>query len=216
MTIKRNPAITSDHLAKYTKISKADLVEAFRDFARDVGGFGETDESQWFAELERRVEIVRAQRKAGNSMLHVEIVPDEPLTLFGSDKPYTPIKCPSKTGWGEVECPKCHECRCEMIVPDNEQPPKPVGFVIRRTSWHCFHCAKCKEVAVAPSKLQYAGDGDYDQKWAMNFWLFITEDEWLSGRYEQDGTKITMLVNKHKETLAHHTPVSHVEMKGNK
>lgn len=79
MTVKRPPAIKTEHRARYDRISKADLVEAFRDLAREY--LPETDylETAWFIELERRVEIVRRERKHGNSMLYSD------LSIDGSD-----------------------------------------------------------------------------------------------------------------------------------
>ncbi len=62
MTIKRAPDIPREFAGRYAAISKADLVEAFRDLFREAYG-REFDDTDWIVELEHRVEIVRRERK---------------------------------------------------------------------------------------------------------------------------------------------------------
>lgn len=48
--------------AALPRMSKTDLLEAYRDMFREFGGAGELDDSQWIADLNRRVGIVKNYR----------------------------------------------------------------------------------------------------------------------------------------------------------
>jgi hypothetical protein len=60
MSIKRTPDISYEHRIRYERISKADIVEAFRDLFREFGGVDEQDDTVWMVELEYRVALLRA------------------------------------------------------------------------------------------------------------------------------------------------------------
>lgn len=60
--IKRYPQIRKEHRVRYTRISKADLVEAFRDLYQETSG-NELDDSDWIDDLERRVQILKTYRQ---------------------------------------------------------------------------------------------------------------------------------------------------------
>ena len=64
-TVKRAPELESrEHRIKYSQMSKADIVEAYRDLFREMGGVGETDDSEWMQDLQRRITILKTYRKA--------------------------------------------------------------------------------------------------------------------------------------------------------
>lgn len=63
MSIKRAPTLTSkQQFVRYEKLSKADIVEAFRDLFRECGGVDELDDTEWLNDLERRVALLKAYR----------------------------------------------------------------------------------------------------------------------------------------------------------
>ena len=63
---KRSPELnTKDHFRRYAKVSKADIIEAYRDLFREMGGEGELDDEKWFNDLEHRIEILKSYRAAG-------------------------------------------------------------------------------------------------------------------------------------------------------
>jgi hypothetical protein len=62
MSIKRTPDIKYEHRLRYERISKADIVEAFRDLFREFGGVDEQDDTVWMAELEYRVALLKSYR----------------------------------------------------------------------------------------------------------------------------------------------------------
>ena len=47
-------------------MSKADIVEAYRDIFREFGGEGELDDTKWMEDLERRIEILKRYRESNN------------------------------------------------------------------------------------------------------------------------------------------------------
>lgn len=97
----------------------------------------------------------------------VTVVPEPPKngdkkpSLFDDfhDKPVTD-PCGSPLGYNR-RCPVCNECCREALIPTGEKPPKPIGEVVRSTSWHVWYCDKCQTVSVDPCKFVYEGDGDY-------------------------------------------------------
>jgi hypothetical protein len=62
MSIKRTPDISYEHRIRYERISKADIVEAFRDLFREFGGVDEQDDTVWMVELEYRVALLKSYR----------------------------------------------------------------------------------------------------------------------------------------------------------
>lgn len=62
MAIHRPPQITHDNFKVYDQISKADLVEAFRDMFREFGGAGESDDTEWVKDLQHRIENLKRYR----------------------------------------------------------------------------------------------------------------------------------------------------------
>lgn len=66
-SIKRAPELTSaNQIRRYARMSKADIVEAFRDLYREYGGAGELDDLEWLDDLERRITILKTYRSNGN------------------------------------------------------------------------------------------------------------------------------------------------------
>ena len=63
MALKRYPQIKKEHAKRYAKISKADMVEAYRDLFREFGDAGELDNEQWLADMEHRIEILKINRE---------------------------------------------------------------------------------------------------------------------------------------------------------
>jgi len=65
--VKRYPTLANKEQHKrYSKISKADIVEAFRDMFREMGGVDELDDTEWLNDLERRVALLKSYRKANS------------------------------------------------------------------------------------------------------------------------------------------------------
>ena len=61
--VKRFPKIRKEHNMRYSRISKADLVEAFRDIYREMCE-NEFDDTEWMDDLERRVKLLKVYREA--------------------------------------------------------------------------------------------------------------------------------------------------------
>jgi hypothetical protein len=67
MTIKRAPQLRGkDQFKRYAALSKADIVEAFRDLFREYGGVDELDDTEWLIDLERRVALLKHYRTFDN------------------------------------------------------------------------------------------------------------------------------------------------------
>ncbi len=62
-SIKRSPDISNKHEAMYAKISKSDLVEAYRDLYR-IAEHDEFDDEHWMKDLQDRVALLKMWRKA--------------------------------------------------------------------------------------------------------------------------------------------------------
>lgn len=63
--VKRSPQLASkDQQKQYSKLSKADIVEAFRDMFRELGGVDELDDVEWMKDLERRVNLLKNYRNS--------------------------------------------------------------------------------------------------------------------------------------------------------
>lgn len=61
-SIKRAPELkNSDHFARYHKMSKADIVEAYRDLFRACMGV-ELEDEEWMTDLEERVVLLKNYR----------------------------------------------------------------------------------------------------------------------------------------------------------
>lgn len=66
--VKRAPELKNkDHFGRYAKLSKADIVEAFRDMFREYGGVDELDDIEWMNDLERRVALLKSLREQGEA-----------------------------------------------------------------------------------------------------------------------------------------------------
>jgi hypothetical protein len=65
MAVKRAPQLSGkQQYNEYASISKADIVEAYRDLFREFGGEGELDDVEWMIDLKRRIELLKAYRNA--------------------------------------------------------------------------------------------------------------------------------------------------------
>jgi Domain of unknown function (DUF4326) len=110
---------------------------------------------------------------------------EEP-TLFGSDTP--PV------AYVPHECPKCGSARSKLSVPTGDKPPKPVGEVVRRTSWVCYACEHCREMEISGKEV-YVGDGDYDLIRGFTP-VFMDWNEWTLENYYQNGPALTARYNE--------------------
>lgn len=61
--VKRSPQLGNRaHRIRYTKMSKADIIEAYRDMFREMGGVDELDDVEWFKDLEVRIALLKNYR----------------------------------------------------------------------------------------------------------------------------------------------------------
>lgn len=62
--VKRSPKLASkDQQTSYRKLSKADIIEAYRDIFRQMGGCGELDDIEWMKDLNERVILLKTYRE---------------------------------------------------------------------------------------------------------------------------------------------------------
>lgn len=63
--VKRSPQLTKlEHRIDYRRMTKADIIEAYRDLFREMGGVDELDDTEWFKDLQHRIELLKMYRKA--------------------------------------------------------------------------------------------------------------------------------------------------------
>lgn len=62
-SVKRSPELTKrEHRIAYTKMSKADIIEAYCDIYRQMGGAGELDDTEWMQDLQERIALLKRYR----------------------------------------------------------------------------------------------------------------------------------------------------------
>jgi len=62
--VKRSPQLaTMEHKIAYERMSKADIVEAYRDLFRELGGVNELDDIEWMNDLQARIDLLKEYRK---------------------------------------------------------------------------------------------------------------------------------------------------------
>ena len=67
--VKRSPRLANrEHRIAYTKMSKADIIEAYRDMFREMGGVDELDDTEWMKDLQSRIALLKMHREQWAAM----------------------------------------------------------------------------------------------------------------------------------------------------